>query len=526
MTQAYYIQVLLPLRLDWEPWYTCPEPLETGKRVMVRFAKRSYTAVVRRCTDRPDMDTARILSISAIAEDLPPIRPEEFRLWEFLADYYLCTLGEVFKAAYPDSKVQGEREAARKAEAVPACGQGPAAWPPPEKPGLLIAGKRLDSYLPHIRRSLAAGRDVLLLIPEIKDGGILKKGLEQAFPGQVLSYTSRNTAAVRRKTVHALRGNGAGRIVIGTRSAIFLPFSRLGLIIVDNEQDTSYKQADSAPRLHARDAAVVLGSIHKAEVLLGSACPSLESLQNVRRGKYRLLPPPANPDFPAFELIDISEEKRKNGMLGLFSRRLLTRIMASTGSIALIRGWEKEDTLQEACASLLPGREIRILTFSEARHAGLSQFGLVGVMQADFLNGKNGFRGDERAIQSVALLRELCAGTPLVIQTAKSDHRIWRPDMESLLRERRDFHLPPFTRLIDIHLLERDPQRCAQWTEALRKRLPEAMEMPTETGSLLRLAFPPDAQLPAAKRALLRTLKEFGQDFSCAAHLSVDVDPL
>ena len=107
-----YVQVLLPLRLQWIPTYSAPTPLEPGRRVCVALSGRSYDGVVWRSLERPDLPPDRIQPVLSVRDDLPAVTPEELRFWEFLSAYYLCTLGEVYKAAFPLLKVRSERTAA------------------------------------------------------------------------------------------------------------------------------------------------------------------------------------------------------------------------------------------------------------------------------------------------------------------------------------------------------------------------------------------------------------------------------
>jgi primosomal protein N' (replication factor Y) len=115
-----YIQVIVPLKLDWCPTYRVPEKwhgsLQVGDRVKVRVGPRLTDAIVSRTGVSPDIDPARIHDIVAREEGLKRITPEEIRLWQFIADYYLCTLGEVFKCAYPSGKIRSEETAAKARE--------------------------------------------------------------------------------------------------------------------------------------------------------------------------------------------------------------------------------------------------------------------------------------------------------------------------------------------------------------------------------------------------------------------------
>ena len=107
-----YIQVLLPVKLRWIPTYAAPIALEPGRRVCVELGKHRYDGVVWRVLERPDLPPERIQDIVAVQDELPAVTAEELRFWEFLAGYYLCTLGEVYKAAYPLLKLRSEQTAA------------------------------------------------------------------------------------------------------------------------------------------------------------------------------------------------------------------------------------------------------------------------------------------------------------------------------------------------------------------------------------------------------------------------------
>src|SRR5690606_19805120 len=119
------------------------------------------------------------------------------------------------------------------------------------------------------------------------------------------------------------------QVIIGARSSIFLPFKDLGLLIVDEEHENSYKQYDPAPRYHARDTAIYLAHQHQAKVLLGSATPSVESYYNAKAGKYglvKLLERFGDAKLPAIQVVDVTEASRKDEMSSYFSKALLTAI--------------------------------------------------------------------------------------------------------------------------------------------------------------------------------------------------------
>jgi len=153
--------------------------------------------------------------------------------------------------------------------------------------GVTGSGKTLV-YFHAIRTALDRGKTALCLVPEIALTPQLVERFRRAFPETVAVFHSRMSAGERYDVWQLVR-RGEAQVVIGTRSAIFLPLPNLGIIIVDEEHDPSYKQVAPSPRYHARDCAVVRGSLEKAVVVLGSATPSLESMYNAQTGKYHLL---------------------------------------------------------------------------------------------------------------------------------------------------------------------------------------------------------------------------------------------
>ena len=511
MTDRLFIQVILPLRLEWEPYYyletkgeqaqpavgpaavagqdhqptrpaagqdqptakhaaaagqdhqpTRPavgqanQPdeavLKVGDRVRVDFVGKEYVGVVsavgvgRQAEALGIVD--RIKPIAGKAEGLAPVSLQEIALWRQISEYYLCTVGEVYKAAYPAQKVaeeavqsrleamRAEREEkararindkvrrlreriekkaelagkARKEEtrerylkekeelekevaavlglggaaAVSANGNGvengngvaddkcsadedaagkDAAGKDAAaringkgivlsaaqeeayseikeifgkgKPALLhgVTGSgKTEIYLKLARETLARGKNVLYLVPEIALSRQLEDRIGELFPEELLVFHSGETMARKRETASVLRSCGeAGRrcLVLGTRSAIFLPHKDLGLVIIDEEHDTSYKQNSPAPRYNGRETAIMMARIFAADVILGSATPSLESLYNCSVGRYGLVTlskryyDAADSDI---EIIDTIAERRKNGMVGSFSRKLIDRV--------------------------------------------------------------------------------------------------------------------------------------------------------------------------------------------------------
>ncbi len=195
--------------------------------------------------------------------------------------------------------------------------------------GITSSGKT-EVYTKLIEDNLNSGKQILFLLPEIALTTQIITRLEAYFGDQISVFHSKYSMNERVEVWNnVLENKQKAQIILGARSSVFLPFSNLGLIIVDEEHETSYKQFEPSPRYHARDTAVVLAHQHKAKILLGSATPSLESYFNTQNGKYGLVELNrrfGNVQLPKIELIDIKEKHRKKQMKGHFSDRLITLI--------------------------------------------------------------------------------------------------------------------------------------------------------------------------------------------------------
>ena len=187
-------------------------------------------------------------------------------------------------------------------------------------------------YIAAMRRALDAGLSSLLLVPEIGLTPAMVTQLRWTFGDQVALLHSGLTGAERTAQWHRIR-RGEARVAVGTRSAVFAPLADLALIVIDEEHDTSYKQAE-LPRYHARDVAVMRAKLSGATVVLGSATPSLESWANAQRGKYTLLTLKqriGNRPLPEVSLIDMRREFAETGQESLLSREMTAEIEAALG---------------------------------------------------------------------------------------------------------------------------------------------------------------------------------------------------
>jgi len=198
--------------------------------------------------------------------------------------------------------------------------------------GVTSSGKT-EIYIKLIEEAVKKGQQALYLLPEIALTTQLIKRLQNYFGDKVLVYHSKYSVNERVEIYKKVLNNSEnGKIVIGARSCIFLPFQKLGLIVVDEEHESTFKQFDPAPRYHARDAAVVLANMFKANMILGSATPSIESYFNAEHNKYSLVKLNrryGNVLMPEVEVVDIKTAHRKRRMKGHFSERLIEEIKES-----------------------------------------------------------------------------------------------------------------------------------------------------------------------------------------------------
>lgn len=444
-----YADIILPLPLEGYFTYAVPTPLEgrvcPGGRVRVPLGKsKAYTGIVAALRSEPpasmSQDGNSIKPIREVMDDAPVLLPQQLRLWQWIADYYLSPIGDVYKAALPaglkaeedyrpkteqyvtladdyrsatalqvafglikrapsqqkvltsylamanastDSPIPQreitreelmneshctaavlhqlvERKILRTYEKevgrVPLGGQ-----PHPEhaKPlneaqataynqilqqfaqkdvvllhGVTSSGKT-EIYIHLIQKALEEGKQVLYLLPEIALTVQVMQRLRNVFGDRLGIYHSRYSDAERVEIWRRQLSNRPYDVILGARSAAFLPFRQLGMVIIDEEHEQSFKQADPAPRYHARSVATVLARMYGAKTLLGTATPSAESFHNAQSGKYgyvRLSRRFKDIELPQIEVVDIKDLRRRKMMTGTFSPRLLAAVREAIGS--------------------------------------------------------------------------------------------------------------------------------------------------------------------------------------------------
>ena len=194
--------------------------------------------------------------------------------------------------------------------------------------GVTASGKT-EVYIHLIEDVVKSGRQVLVLLPEIVLTEQITTRLRRVFGDRLGVYHSKFPDAERVEIWNKQLSSSPYQVILGARSSIFLPFQKLGLVIVDEEHEGSYKQVDPSPRYNARNSAIVLSIMHKCKTLLGSATPSLESFNNAKTGRFGLVSMNkrySDVPLPAIEIVDMKDERHRKKNNGIFSSVLLAAI--------------------------------------------------------------------------------------------------------------------------------------------------------------------------------------------------------
>ena len=433
MTNHSLYDIILPLAIADVYTYNIPDEVcpTIGCRVLVPLGKKSILGVIYRHHEGELAPNIKVRDIIQIIDDQPIVTPQQIQLWEWLAQYYMCTLGEVMAAALPSEIIDDNYSAAttqyiqlspaylatetqeqllkdlqrakkqeqlvrdflrlaqnfqverrvlleqsgvsgailrilidkgifleeqrpisrlqqyigetqsphtldpQQSNALSAILQSWEKTPVTLLHGVTSSGKT-EIYIHLINQVLQQGQQVLYLVPEIALTTQLTDRLRAVFGDQLVVYHSRFSNAERVEIYNKVKGDEAtkddetkGKVILGARSSIFLPFNDLGLIVVDEEHEPSYKQQDPAPRYHARSAAIMMAHWFKAKVLLGTATPSIESYYNALIGKYGLVEMTERfqgLQLPKITMIDLQRQYHRKEMYGHFSDPLVDRM--------------------------------------------------------------------------------------------------------------------------------------------------------------------------------------------------------
>ena len=420
-----FADIILPLPLADTFTYSIPEEyaqrINVGCRVTVPLGKsKHYTALVARLHDNEPTEY-NVRPIDELLDDTPIVLPMQTRLWEWISRYYLCNMGEIFKAAVPQG-LKGEfkpktelrirlsatyrnktalnliQQSLRRAprqqrllntylansengeeiarhtlieianvapnickelidkgifecyeveigrlkneytDITPQNSLNEAQQQALENinegfinknvallHGVTSAGKT-EIYIHLITQILERGKQVLYMLPEIALTKQIVERLRRVFGNRIGIYHSKFSDAERVEIWKKQLSDSPYDVILGVRSSLFLPFKDLGLVIVDEEHENSYKQQDPAPRYNARNAAIVLASFFGAKTLLGTATPSIDTYYNATTGKYALINLNRryrSLQMPQIEIVDIKEQTRRKLMTGPFSDPLI-----------------------------------------------------------------------------------------------------------------------------------------------------------------------------------------------------------
>jgi primosomal protein N' (replication factor Y) len=326
--EPLFVEVALavPLARNFTYRWTAERPPQNGDAVHVQLNRRDLVGVVVGQSRSTSLST--VLPVDEVLDPVYRIDADRMDLARRIADYYGCPLGEVLRLMLPPKPGATARKSPLQvgADSSPKSGHDltaeqrhcveriarmldDGAFASFLLHGVTGSGKT-EVYLQLIDRCLARGRTALVLLPEIALTPQTIRRVRERFPGQVAPSHSRLTAG-ERSVVWEAASRGEARVVVGARSAVFVPMPQLGLIVVDEEHEPSFK-SEKHPRYHARDVALLRAAREKVPVVLGSATPSLESFWNARTGKYELLSLPdrvsGERQMPTVRIIDRRSE--------------------------------------------------------------------------------------------------------------------------------------------------------------------------------------------------------------------------
>lgn len=698
-----YANIVLPVPLDAQFSYIVPDALadkvQVGMRVVVPFGKtKTYVGIVSlypapEPANSVDEKGKKITfkEILSIFEPTPILVPEQLKLWQWMSNYYMTPIGDVYKAAFPSglktedkykprtelyitlsdiyknnealnlllnafgrAKKQQEvlmtylqlagvdtinslnsdsllREVTREEllneahcslsiihalverkvlrtyeKEVGRLQIGIATHYEKIKPlneaqsdaynhlllqmmqhpvtllhGVTSSGKT-EIYIHLIQKAIEEHKQVLYLVPEIALTVQMTSRLQAVFGDKLGIYHSKYSDAERVEIWKKQLSNHPYDVILGARSAVFLPFQQLGLVIVDEEHEQSFKQQDPAPRYHARSAAIILANMYKAKVLLGTATPSIETYFNAKNGKFgfvELSRRYKDIQLPQVEIVDIKDLRRRKMMKGPFSPRLLSAVREALehGQQAILFqnrrgfapmveckqcGWVPKcpncdvsltlhknmnilschycgytykvptacpccegtdirgrgygtEKIEDEISSLLPEAKIarmdldttrthnaydRIINeFSEGKTnlligtqmitKGLDfdKVSVVGILDADSMLNYPDFRAYEQAFmmmcqvsgragrkgkQGLVILQTKNQELPIIQQVVHNDYQNF---YRNVLEERKDFHYPPFYRLIYVYLKHREENVVESAGYELGSRLREVL---------------------------------------------------
>jgi len=332
------VHVALDVPLDERFDFLAPEGIDVplGALVIVPFGRTRKVGVAVGHAEHSDVPLERLRAVESVVDDVGPFSAAEMELFEFCAAYYQRALGEVIAASLPPRLRQVSRRSLKppaepagearfletvaltsaQAGAIEAVNAGRDRFHPVLLQGVTGSGKT-EVYLHLIAETIRRGRQALMLVPEIGLTPQFENQVRERFPGARMAAAHSHLSAGERANAWRSAQSGEAQVVLGTRLAVLMPFRDLGLAIVDEEHDGSYKQQEGL-RYSARDVAVRRAQRLGIPVVLGSATPSLESVSNARDGRYLLATLPARAAegaaMPAIRTVDTRADRPRDGL--------------------------------------------------------------------------------------------------------------------------------------------------------------------------------------------------------------------
>lgn len=350
---AKYAQVVLGLPLDRAFTYSIPEHSERkvriGQRVHVPFGRDVKIGYIVSFLNKTEVK--KIKPLKSIVDNEPLMDKHMLKLTRRVADYYCASWGEVIEAAHP-ANVRKRTKPIKEMPQASLTSQGlleeKLTLSSRQKAVLevitksirkrkheafllhgITASGKTEVYLQAMACALGEGLSSIVLVPEIALTPQTVERFESRFGTKVAVMHSRLTASERARQWQRAK-TGQAQIVIGARSAVFAPLTNLGLIVVDEEHETTYKQKDTSPHYHAREVASLRAKLAGATVILGSATPSLESFYNAEKGRIKLISLPervTKQDLPEVSIIDMRREiTMRKRRANIFSRALEVKL--------------------------------------------------------------------------------------------------------------------------------------------------------------------------------------------------------
>jgi primosomal protein N' (replication factor Y) len=354
------VRVALDVPLDEAFDFRLPQGLTAGRGtlVVVPFGRTRKVGLVIAEAGTSKVSPTRLRDVESVVADVPPLREDELELFEFCAGYYQRPLGEVIAASLPPRLRQVRRRTVAAApppaesprfvaevpltdeqravlEAIRASATG---FHPVLLHGITGSGKT-EVYLHLVADVLARRRQALVLVPEIGLTPQFEERVRARFPGARVVATHSGRSQGERAQAWLDAQSGAAQVILGTRSAVLLPFRHLGLVVVDEEHDASYKQQEGL-RYSARDLAVRRAQRLAIPVVLGSATPSLESIANAAEGRYALARlqarAAAGAALPTVRTIDTRADRPVEGLSHALLQAIRERIARGEQSLVFV----------------------------------------------------------------------------------------------------------------------------------------------------------------------------------------------